>query len=446
MPKQETKLALLCICVVFLCGQFGVGEANGAETTTLPYANGFESDSVGQLSTSSVPWDAVNNAGVTVVSSPTATGNRAARNTNDYSELILRIDESEDYTNTVCEMYVRLDGYQDAGGSDAPDAATDPAVALFYVCTNKDLKVWSSNQWVTLVSNVQTQNWIAFAVHLYYDSAGSGLWDLYMSDNGVYGSDLTKRNNAHSLGFNTSVSRTELTEMNIAGKANIDAINLSVANSGVGSGSPTNWDAYPVVSDELISLALSRNYSSTHNTLAGALGDAIRAGIPTGSTLKIFYTNNQWNTYTAEAGYWDDTGAIPVEDMHITPSLGVLVTLASGNTDGNIFIYENDGVGPTNVDLKGTDHAVSGWNLLGWPHTSAAPAGDDWGFSSIAQEGDRVYVYDSDHVGNWVKLHWDTNDTCWKRGTEDYSMGTEKAFFFRSSKVGPDVGTWNPPQ
>ncbi len=368
----------------------------------LPFADGFETYSLGALPTNQGIWRLTGSqAAATVVSTPVAEPSQACAITN--ANLILDIDQTQgNYSNIWCQVYVKPTAYDDKNGP--PSVAAD-ASAAWYISTNGYLRAYvnmgSSNAWTNVVS-VSLSGWLGIVTHVDYVQHQ---WDIYCTTAG-YGTVMTRANATPLLVQTDATNLTAISDVTVQNSANVDAVAVSLSSlAATGStklvtlsllGGRTNlWGV------------LAHHYSANDNTLAGTFGADLKSGLTDGDKVRFFYTN-EWNQYTLNDGVWvklwNDIG-MAVSNLHITSGMGMWVE-RSRPTNAVAFFPFNTIPSVTNM-IYGTntlDAENDGWNLLGWPFTATQTAGSGWGFlNGRAGWGDRMYIYNN---GSYVRLWW----------------------------------------
>jgi len=428
---------------VVVCNNFSIDAvslflpASAAGGVGLPFADGFERYNRGPLTT--LVWSVTGDgATATVTNSPYREGVQAC--TLSSASLTLNIDENlGTYSNIWCQMYIKPEGYDDAGGSTAP-TVPDGVAAAVYVATNGYLKAYIfnglSNYWAS-VTNVSTSLWVGVAMHLDYVNHA---WDLYYTTNSTYGSPMTKANaTAYWMQTNASTVDT-ISEILIQDNGTLDAVAVSEGSTAVtnSTGSATNMLSMELSGGRTNLLGiLAHHYGPGQDTLAGSLGLDLKGGFAQGDRIAFYCTNGPsvggWNIYTLSGNAWakGQIDAISPDSLHITPGMGMKVMRA--NPTNAVVFYPYDIASNISAIIYGTNatYGMSGWNLLSWPFPGSQSASvSGWGFTNWAGHGDSIYLYDNGFFG--VVLWYDHVAHQWMQGrnASSYTMTKGQAFWY----------------
>jgi len=377
----------------------------------LPYDNGFESYDLGALSTGGTEWS-VANGGAVVSSSPVMTGlgTKSLKLTNGVMPvaLALTVDTTgSGYTNVWCRFYAKPTGYDDAGGK--PTNTADN-MCVFFVNTGGWVKAYNGNVWWTNNFRLDTNKWTGFAVHMNYKNK---LWDLYVSTNETFNETMRKVNTT-PLAFCYDVSGTKLQKVKVTGEAVIDGMLLSKAfTTNTMTQTTLASDTRYASRIELGTVPLLK-YTAPDDTMAGALGEALKAGmkgdVGGGDSVRIFHTNG-WNIYELDSAMtWGAVTGAPLASLHLAPGQGVLYCRGV-DTNLTAFYEQQLMTNLTDRTIYGTNNAiVRGWNMCAWPYAARSCNGTPGlGFASSA--GDRIYLYRNNQ---YLRIHWDGTE--WRNG------------------------------
>jgi hypothetical protein len=377
----------------------GTTAATPAAVTTYPYANGFESDTVGQIPGGD--WTKTG-TGTALVSNNTI----VAAGTNSVcindAALTLNVDSSANDKVVRVQLFCKPVAYDVSSG--------DPTLAAgarmgFFVTTNGNMRVWDQGAgWSNLVAVVPTNQWLGFMVTVDYNSPG--LWDLYYTNGtNVAGSGFTKLNGS-PLHMAAGAGNTELTNVTVSSgsSAYVDQYVVDRSFSQLVEGSPSRsnmqYVATLTLQPSMLSRSITRYFDSTSDGLDQELGAALARALSGDANAKLhvyFPSQGGMSVYQVVAGVWQRTqgsGPDPV-NVHLTRTTGFWIeTTLSG-------VVTVDALAPPNVSPP-SDVALSGsWNMLAWPYnTRSVNAPEGIGFPTTG----RLFVHRPGQ--SWLNLRY----------------------------------------
>ncbi|OVE76576.1 hypothetical protein BVX97_00680 [bacterium E08(2017)] len=362
----------------------------------IPYRDSFESATNGSRGASG-GWHGITNSGDISVISSFYEGAKALALSNGTMNVTFTNDDGTNVWVQICTKPV-------ISVSDTAPTPADDEVATFYVASGGVLRAYSgadySNTWVTIPEG----QWIAFGVHLDYNTEK---WNLYVSTNGAFG-DTMVRANLTDLDFNDAVTTpTSLTNViiELAAETNmyIDVIAASYNYTNL-LATHTNLLAYDRLVGALKDAAIPPyDYGSVYsitNTLGGQLGEDLMWGMGTNDELRVSYTNG-WNIYSLEGGTnWQaDGNSISSTNIFLSQGTGIQMKKLSGRDTVVFYPYAGAPVIASNIVIKGTDDvALKGWNYIVSPFSQVRTfnhASQGMMFTNVATAGDRIYLQES---------------------------------------------------
>lgn len=391
----------------------------------LAYRDGFESADLGSASG---VWRGMTNYGsVTVQASDYIEGTRAL--TLSTGSVHVSINDSL-ATNVWVEIYSKPQPY----AADPPADLDSSQVAGFLLATNGDLKAWSNNMWITCntVTNVATNAWMGFAVHLDYNASN---YDLYVSTNAVFGSHMKRAHDA-PLAFNAAAQSAKLNRIVVTNKTEdpgyVDLIAASYAYTNVGVAALTNL----VASDRLAGQANSVSRPPYNYELFDTWDDTLVTNSMLGRDLMrelghydtITVVSNGLNVYRYETNApasWQRRAGENITNMHINSSMALTIDRQAG-VDAVAFYPYSNLVSGASVFLSGTNTpgVNEGWNHIS-THFDPPRAPADYGFYAPGLKvNDRIFFSD----GYWL---W-YNGSIWKRqgNVATRTLGDETIWFY----------------
>lgn len=423
-------------------------DAGTGRGVSLPFADGFEAyTNAVALASHNTKWEVSGaNASAVIKNTTKAEGSLSCLISN--ATLTLPVDQTKGaYSNVWCQSFSKPVPFDDSNGGPSPSNSA----ALWYISTSGVLRAYvnlgatSTNGWTNVVSGLTTGAWVGCAAHLDYATHN---WDIYYTS-GSYGTALAKVNGAPMIMQSGGATSSEIAEYIVENDAYVDAVALSVGNVAVTNAvsSAPNLAALSLAGGTTNIWSIpAHHYGSSDDTLSGLLGLDMMAGLQEGDQLRMWSTNvGGWNRYTLQDGVWIksvlDPDTMAPSSLHVKSGTGMWVD-RNNPTNTVVFVPYTATLYATNT-LYGTNQPVTrGWNLLGWPYTSAQTASSqDWGFTGIAGVGDKIYVYNN---GTYVRLWWDNSGKQWMAGSQPstYSLQPRQGFWYYRNSTG--TSTWTP--
>ncbi|MBM4147755.1 MAG: hypothetical protein FJ224_01735 [Lentisphaerae bacterium] len=400
---KHTSIAFLVSLVALLPA------VSALAVTALPFSDEFETHPSGAFA-GNAAWTA---AGVEIVA-PALQKTKSAKITD--GSLTFNADTSGDYTNVWMHFYCKA-----ALSSVEPTVtATGKTVACsFYVNSQSRLRAFSSNSWQTVVASGFPTSRVGMAIHADFKNK---TWDIYCTYGSV-DSKLTKLN-VTPLRFNWNYTGNEFSNMTVQSESP-SYLDYVVARSGVravtpgSSASPTNMlmQIVTMTADTPMILGLIGNdFPDGDNTLEGStFANFLKSILITDDVIKVWTTDATYDVFTLKSdGTWNSNGANPA-DVKITPGMAVWIVPKTSRTAFNLGAYSPDKAVPSTT-IRGTNYNNKGWNQLAWTRPFASRAdqsADAWGFNTIAQAGDRLYLEDQASPGSWYYLTWNASQQKW---------------------------------
>lgn len=411
---------------------------------TIPYYENFESGS-GVITS----WHGftVINGDVRIQSDIYLEGTRALSITGGCVELSVATNAAP--SNRWFRIYAKPTLY-DGIAENLPAGETGG----FYVDTEGKLMVYSSNAWTNVMSNLPTNSWIAFAVHIDYANSN---WDIYVNTNGTYNGAYNvemQKANIEPLLFSTNVSSSSVFTITITNGASLPSyLDLVAIAPGYTNCSTvlTNLAVYDRLAGRSVSVGIPPCGYYTNSPLSNTLhadaelGNDLARGLLCYDTIRVFTTG--WNVYKLDAfGVWQKAtaGSLDPQDMHFGDTMGFWLERTGGRNTVVFYPYagKRSGYPGTSVIYALTDSINRGWTALTWPSGfTNEPASTGWDFGPIAGSGDEIYVYEN--YSYYRKFYWD--GTRWKEGQQPatYIMKSGQGFWYK--RKGSQT-TWVPSQ
>ncbi|MFO7871957.1 MAG: hypothetical protein R6V03_11080 [Kiritimatiellia bacterium] len=421
MKQMYVQFAVLaCIALLAVPAiSFGFG-------VDLPYADGFETNSAGEMSA----WGkwTLSGSNPVIQTSYKMAGTYGCYITNK-SALALNADtNANDYTNVWVRFYVKPNA-----ASSEPNVSSNDTGA-FYLSTAGVLRAYidmgASNGWSNLVTGLPTNSWLGFGIHVDYRA---GQWDLYYSTDGY--ETIMSRANAASMGFHTNAVWTnEFEFISVSNNAYVDGFALAVGSDACGVSLTNVYTAERSYNAWTLSGRPPRAYTSDQAQMDSTLGTDLKQGLDDNDQVRV-YTNNGgtggWNIYTLSGGSWDYSEGD--QNLVIGPTQGFWLRRTNSTSTAIVAFYPNS-VEPSLSDVS----LGNGWNLVAWPYltTKQVNSGTSWGFSG-ANDGDKIYLLDDTL---YTRLR--SSSGTWYDGasSSSYEIKPYQGFWYRNLSGGTE--TW----
>ncbi|MDA0577937.1 MAG: hypothetical protein O3B24_07555 [Verrucomicrobia bacterium] len=416
-----------------LGGVAAVGSTSVA-STTLPYAQGFESGfSLGDPLTDVGSGTAVAVGGA----EKTGAGDQGLRITN--KKVTLAVDPVPQYDNVWIQVYIKP---AKAGALDPDPTSVTSANAsgALYITSTGQLKVFTSSGWGNVGGPTQFSGdlYYGFIIHANY---ATDTWDLY-STSGAYKSAMTKL--VSNLAFSTLATALSSVVVESGNQADIDALAVSRGFTAVGTSDDKvavyehAAGATPPLQDFTLAAYASRYTSPADaKSVSGALGNDILSGLVNGDDLYVWNVNDAFAIYRVNSGAFYDPPQSPTAPdenlMYIYSNTRLMIDPANSRpqTFGfypyvNTTVYAIGGtIQPTaagqteSFALNGISGPRSGFTALTWPETDTfadLPIKDGPGDSpDRLTQGDRLYVAAPSTPNAYAEYWWNNAANAWYR-------------------------------
>ncbi|MBM4142727.1 MAG: hypothetical protein FJ225_03905 [Lentisphaerae bacterium] len=416
-----------CIGLALALGLAALYGAYAAET--LPFVNGFETGL-------GANWTQSGDGTATVSSAAAKVGGNGLSVSNKV--VTLSAGGGSGDTNVWVHLMAKP-----AVSDDSPSMSGITSAA-FYLKNDKSLMAYTGGVWTAVQSNVPSNTWLGFVVHLNYID---GIWDLFVCQNPTGTNDVFARVGTSPLYMGTARSN-RLSEVVVDSEIamSLDVVGGSYGYTQVGA---AELDTVMVRSTHA---GVATNFvpnigthSNDVDTLYARLGKNLLSGVQLNDELMNIGTNGA-SLYRVEnvgggvLAWGTIQGALP-ENLHWT--MGTGGTLVRGAGNNALAFMEYDGalqVPPASQTVGGPDYGgVYGWNQVVNPEANGTLEGGGH-LTADAEEmfpgavlGDEVWWRDGNSFHHWVYLStgWDTSQgsipggaMMWFRrradGTEDW--------------------------
>jgi len=299
----------------------------------------------------------------------------------------------------------------------------DTNAAAFFLGTDGKIWAWSSNAYIDVKSNVDSNLWHGFSVQLDF---GARKWNIYYKATNSLASDpFTRLNTSSALMFNTNHSGPQATMIEITGPTFLDDVNALISAATVSGSSPTNIYPrtvnYSNTNQWYPSRVADKTYGVGETNLAGQLGADLAAGLVPGDRVRV-YTSNGWQEYELGVdGLWDLKSGVTVPgDMTLTAGQPVWFQFATPVED-RFALYDpkwapevlaSQSTQPASLSIHASTTA-NGWTSLPWDSqaTRTIYPANQATFPTDLAAGSVIFVVNSNGQytrGYWTGSAWST--------------------------------------